>query len=198
MLSFLVFQDDVLEISVGAYAQKIMEEVKSQLICGELDFEPCEKPEANLPFSITFEFIGAEFITAYPAPIIRLPAKHLRAATVADTQWILNNAGKLVPNTLLQVGIGRLTFCSFFVQFGRVILNSSYSALGGAQFLNFQHENAMMAAEMATEFKALQEKKCNASNGRRPSSRPKFSSRDTGYLFQCGDFTRRMMGSKCV
>lgn len=69
-LSFVVFQEDLLEVAVHEDAQRTVEEVESQLICNELNVELNEKPEANLPFSTTFEFIWAELITADPAAII--------------------------------------------------------------------------------------------------------------------------------
>lgn len=63
VLIFLIFQDDLLEIAVGAQAQSIAAEVKSEFICGELDVDLSKKQEANLPFASIFEFIGAEFNT---------------------------------------------------------------------------------------------------------------------------------------
>lgn len=107
VLSFLQFQDDLLEIAVCTDAQRLVEDVESQFICGEPEVELSAIPEANLPFSTTFKFIGAEFITTNPAAIIRRPAKHVRDD---DIKWILDNARKLMPYTRLQVAIGHVTF----------------------------------------------------------------------------------------
>lgn len=58
-LPFLIFQDELLKIAVGYYAQSIAEEVESQFICGELEVGLSTKTEANLPFFHTFDFIRA-------------------------------------------------------------------------------------------------------------------------------------------
>lgn len=54
-----------------------MEEVETKTLQGELGVQLSTKPEANKPFSSTFDFIGAAFDVSNLEGLRRRPADHI-------------------------------------------------------------------------------------------------------------------------
>lgn len=138
----------MIEVDVGADSVGVLESIKPDVICTELDVKLSAKPEANLPFSTHFEFIGAAFDMSDPRHITRRPADHVLAGVEKDFTWINEHRGHLFDRNQLQMAVGRFTFCCRFTTRGRSRLNSAYVALAGARFLHSRDYLAMVLAEM--------------------------------------------------
>lgn len=53
-LLFLVFQDDLLELTVGGVSQQVVQQIEEDIISDKLGIELTSKPEANRLFPTTF------------------------------------------------------------------------------------------------------------------------------------------------
>lgn len=110
-LLLLIFQDDLLEISVGPTARTIIETVECNFIPGDPAVELSPKTDVNRPFATTFEFMGAEFDTFNRKHIKQRPTPHAKATIDEDFEWVISHRIKLVSRERLQIAIGRFTFC---------------------------------------------------------------------------------------
>lgn len=117
-LLFQSFQDDLFEVAVGEAMEHIIEQVEHETIKGLYGVEMSEKREANLPFSSTFEFIGAHFDTSDPAHILRRPADHILSALDVDITWLAGKRKALASRKRAKERVGRLAFCARFVRHG--------------------------------------------------------------------------------
>lgn len=154
-LMFLVFQDDMLELVVGDQSQSIMANIETSLTGEECGVEFKAKPGANQPFETEFEFIGAEFDTSDAANVRRRPAQHVIQNVERGITWVQEHLCRLVDCKKMQTVVGRLTFCSRFVDFGRKLLKSSYATLAGARHLQCRSDKAMITAEIDHEVDSL-------------------------------------------
>lgn len=129
--------------------------MEKEVICAELGVELSDKPEDNLTFRSTFEFIGAAFDTTDHKYIIRRPARYIRDALERDMEWIITHKCQLVGLSLLQLVVGRLKFWATFVELGRYHINSSYVELVADRHMKCHSDVAMISAEMAGDIELL-------------------------------------------
>lgn len=55
----MIFQDALLELTIGALGRRVVEEDECRFIYGDMDVELRPKHDSNLPLSISSEFIRA-------------------------------------------------------------------------------------------------------------------------------------------
>lgn len=152
------FKDDMLQVSADELAEDTIEQVEQKIIKDKLGIQMSVKPDANMPFSTRFDFIGATFDTSDPANIFSSPTSHILTALSANMVWLATRKGKLALRKQALQFVGRLAFCARFVRLGRVLLNSSYAAVASAHLLHCLQDLIMVTHEMFADIMTFYEK----------------------------------------